>query len=446
MTERYFKLITTGCIVFLSAGAAGCGIGNTSGTQEIKAVDVQPAEEQPAATQVPSSTAAPEPVNLENTANVNVMDYYNRILQNTYSMYGDGSQYALYDLDKDGIQEMILSAGTCEGDWSNSVYTVSNQAAVMMGSFATTVSLYEAEDGNGLYAVHGHMGSETMYQITKSGNQLGIATVSQRQLSGTEDYYSNANGVSWLSIGNGNTGETAPASEGTDSSGNSPDYILPDSSNRIIDPSEFGDFSINDMQMAVNEIYARHGRRFQDEGIQAYFDSKSWYSGTVDPDYFDESVLSDVERENIDTLSYWMQPELTQSNPSTVDKYEYGVNAASIGETDSTDSSGDAKQFFRDRQGYYTNPETYQIVSVSAYEASEEYDGQLTVAKGVRQSPDTAGSEVYYLSYNGDSSASIIDAKKGQVLDRGTVDFYEGGIYISWDTGALTGDYPMGMP
>ena len=141
-----------------------------------------------------------------------------------------------------------------------------------------------------------------------------------------------------------------------------------------------------------------------------------------------------------------MQPELSNSNPSTVDKYDYGVNAAGIGETDSTTSSGDGKQFFRDHQGYYTNPETYQIVSISAYESSDEYDGQLTVAKGVRQSPDAAGSEVYNLVYISDSTASIIDEKKGQVLDRGTVDFYEGGIYISWDTGALTGDYPMGRP
>lgn len=436
------KKIFVCSMIILSAG-----IGCTSGQeQEIKAVDVKPVTEQPIETPVPSVTATPVPVNMENTVNINVMDYYNSILQNTYAMYGDGSQYALYDLDKDGIQEIIITAGTSEADWNNSVYTVSNQAAVMMGSFGTTVSLYVAEDGNGLYAVHGHMGNETIYQITKNGSQLGITTVSQREISETEDYYSNGNGVSWLAINNGNTGESVSVAQSTASSSSSPDYILPDSSSRIIDPSEFGDFSINDMQMAINEIYARHGRMFQDEGIQAYFDSKSWYSGTVEPDYFDESVLSDVERENIDTLSYWMQPELTHSNPTTVDKYDYGVNAAGIGETDSTTSSGDGKQFFRDHQGYYTNPETYQIVSVSAYESSDEYDGQLTVAKGVRQSPDGAGSEVYYLSYNGDSSASIIDAKKGQVLDRGTVDFYEGGIYISWDTGALTGDYPMGMP
>ena len=61
------------------------------------------------------------------------------------------------------------------------------------------------------------------------------------------------------------------------------DYILPDSSNRIIDSSEIGDFSINDMQMAINEIYARHGRKFQNKGIQNYFDKKKlvfWYSGT----------------------------------------------------------------------------------------------------------------------------------------------------------------------
>lgn len=51
--------------------------------------------------------------------------------------------------------------------------------------------------------------------------------------------------------------------------------------------------------MARNEIYARHGRKFKDAQIQAYFDSRSWYSGTVEADSFDESALSDIERTNI---------------------------------------------------------------------------------------------------------------------------------------------------
>ena len=53
---------------------------------------------------------------------------------------------------------------------------------------------------------------------------------------------------------------------------------------------------------ARNEIYARHGRKFTDKKLQDYFDNQSWYEGTVEPEDFDESVLSKVEKKNIKLL------------------------------------------------------------------------------------------------------------------------------------------------
>lgn len=206
-------------------------------------------------------------------------------------------------------------------------------------------------------------------------------------------------------------------------SGESWEYILPDSSRSYLTDGEISTLTDDELQMAINEIYARHGRRFQDSGIQAYFDEKSWYLGTTDPDSFDESVLSDVELTNIQVLSAYI-----------------GGSSAEAASTE------EGKQFFRNKEGYYTNPDTYQIVRVTAYENSSTYDGLLIVAKNVRSSPDTAGSEYYNLRYDSGTSATIIDEKKGQVLERGTVEFYDGGIYITWDTGYLTGDYPIGVP
>lgn len=54
--------------------------------------------------------------------------------------------------------------------------------------------------------------------------------------------------------------------------------------------------------MARNEIYARHGRIFEDEELNEYFQSKSWYEGYLTADEFDDSVLSDIERKNLDTI------------------------------------------------------------------------------------------------------------------------------------------------
>lgn len=55
-------------------------------------------------------------------------------------------------------------------------------------------------------------------------------------------------------------------------------------------------------RLARNEIYARHGRRFDDAGLQAYFDSCEWYEGTVAAEDFDTSVLNQYEIANRDLI------------------------------------------------------------------------------------------------------------------------------------------------
>ena len=60
--------------------------------------------------------------------------------------------------------------------------------------------------------------------------------------------------------------------------------------------------SYDDMQMAINEIYARHGRIFKDEELQAYFNSKSWYTPSIPADAFQEHMLNDYEKKNKDVI------------------------------------------------------------------------------------------------------------------------------------------------
>lgn len=81
------------------------------------------------------------------------------------------------------------------------------------------------------------------------------------------------------------------------------DYILPQSSTQLLTESDLSGLSANDLMLARNEIYARHGRKFIDTQIQAYFNSKSWYHGTVEAADFDVSVLSSIERTNISFIS-----------------------------------------------------------------------------------------------------------------------------------------------
>lgn len=83
----------------------------------------------------------------------------------------------------------------------------------------------------------------------------------------------------------------------------SPEYIFPDSSTRKLKKSEVKAIGTEERRLAKNEIYARHGRRFQDQELQEYFDSLSWYYGTIEPEDFDESVFNKIEKANIKLLA-----------------------------------------------------------------------------------------------------------------------------------------------
>ena len=65
------------------------------------------------------------------------------------------------------------------------------------------------------------------------------------------------------------------------------DYILPESSSRYYTRQELSQLDDYTLQMAINEIYARHGRKFDTQSIREYFEGKAWYRGTINPADFD---------------------------------------------------------------------------------------------------------------------------------------------------------------
>lgn len=104
------------------------------------------------------------------------------------------------------------------------------------------------------------------------------------------------------------------------------DYIFPNSDKEYITLEE-ADYKTNEeLRIGRNEIYARHGRKFSDEKLQEYFDSKDWYHGTVAPEDFDESVLSLEEKNNVKDLSNLEgQREVLNSGKSY--RYDYDSTA-----------------------------------------------------------------------------------------------------------------------
>lgn len=76
-------------------------------------------------------------------------------------------------------------------------------------------------------------------------------------------------------------------------------YIIPYSSTRILTYDDIKYFNAEELKLARNEIYARHGRMFNDPNIRAYFEEQLWYVGTISADDFKESLLSDIEKKNV---------------------------------------------------------------------------------------------------------------------------------------------------
>lgn len=80
------------------------------------------------------------------------------------------------------------------------------------------------------------------------------------------------------------------------------EYIIEDSDVRVIDRRDLDQLTARECMLARNELYARHGRLFQNQEIQDYFNSCSWYNGTIPPEKFKESMLNDVETQNRDFI------------------------------------------------------------------------------------------------------------------------------------------------
>lgn len=80
------------------------------------------------------------------------------------------------------------------------------------------------------------------------------------------------------------------------------EYIIENSDTRYITKDDLIGMTAEECRLARNELYARHGRKFDDEGLQSYFEACSWYHGFIEASDFQESMLNDIEIANRDLI------------------------------------------------------------------------------------------------------------------------------------------------
>ena len=86
---------------------------------------------------------------------------------------------------------------------------------------------------------------------------------------------------------------------------------------RSVLDEEISNYTSDQLELAKNEIYARHGRQFVTDYIADYFNSKSWYQGTIDPETFDAeqgSIFNEYEIANINKIQQWEDQKASEGN------------------------------------------------------------------------------------------------------------------------------------
>ncbi len=81
-------------------------------------------------------------------------------------------------------------------------------------------------------------------------------------------------------------------------------YILENSDVQFLGWNDVAGLSSDEINMACQEIYARHGYRFEKKQVLSYFQAKDWYDATVSPSDFQAAkVFGEAEKYNVKYLN-----------------------------------------------------------------------------------------------------------------------------------------------
>lgn len=105
------------------------------------------------------------------------------------------------------------------------------------------------------------------------------------------------------SSGNSNLQSSNAQSSSNTNTNNNGGFIFPNSDSSYLSNAQVSALSDNDLQLAINEIYARRGRIFKDASLNAYFNSQSWYEGKYTAEEFEKNVkFNTYEQKNLQLL------------------------------------------------------------------------------------------------------------------------------------------------
>lgn len=247
-------------------------------------------------------------------------ELYNQQINEYYENYGSSTTVTKYDINGDGVDELILSHGDVDSDWNNDIYDFSSGNASPVGTIHNEVTFYEPKDGNGIYSLWYVPGYQELSQITiDDEGRLNVKIIDKKELSGNSPEYQ-GNKIETYRLGD-YLGEKDGSSEDYDS-----DTIEYYDMNRIVDTKNW--------EICVTEAYktsddypnikvkctitntSKSDKRFIMKGnVQAYADYK-YYDGTDDWNNF---VITSGD--TVDTTLEFALTELSVDDIDSTDIY-----------------------------------------------------------------------------------------------------------------------------
>lgn len=249
-------------------------------------------------TMTPKPTATPTPVPTIKPS-FNPDDYWD----DWYSNDGLAS-ITIYDISEKSVsfyfsQTNTKASQTAEAD-------VTAEVAGKAAQFSFTDSLGNSASGNMIFDTDGQL----FVKISTTAQAEGVSVAPKVNSVMSRERPQ----VNWEPDP---TATPTPQPENPQTTAQTGEYYFPDSDSRYLTDEEVSQYSLADLELAKNEIYARRGRQFVTERIAEYFNSKSWYQGTIDPETFDaqqDSIFNEYESANIQKILEWEEKKQNEEN------------------------------------------------------------------------------------------------------------------------------------
>lgn len=152
---------------------------------------------------------------------------------------------------------------------------------------------------------------DTPFSSVQTEEQTQVANSSNDSGNDNTNNSNNNSGNSGNSNSSNNT-DNSGSSNNNSNSGSSNSYSYGNSNGQIIPNSATVRLCLADVKwmsndqlcIAKNEIWARHGRKFDNKWLQNYFNQQSWYTPTTNPDDFLKVYSpTDIENDNAEFLN-----------------------------------------------------------------------------------------------------------------------------------------------